>query len=258
MIAHYNNSNIFYEVYGKGKPIVLLHGFLESSSMWDTLLPLLTQKNKVVCIDLPGHGKSDAIAEVHTMELMAEVVYSILDSLEVKQARFIGHSMGGYVSLAFSELYPGIITSLVLLNSTTESDSEERKKNRDRAIRLIKKDANLFITLAIHNLFNENTKHLYAHEIKELKEEAYLFPVDGIIATIRGMRDRKDRTNVLQNFNGLKYFVYGNEDNMIPEKVSIQVAKNTNSELHSINSGHMSVYENREEMIKLLHFIEFL
>lgn len=258
MIAHFNKSNIFYEVYGKGKPLVLLHGFLESSSMWDNLLPLLTQKNKVVCIDLPGHGKSDAIAEVHTMELLAKVVHTILEIEDIEQARFLGHSMGGYVSLAYIELYPEKVTSIVLLNSTTESDSEERKKNRDRAVRLIKKDSRLFITLAISNLFNEKTKHLYAHEIKQLKDDAYLFPVEGVIATIKGMRDRKDRTDTLRNFSNLKYVVCGTEDSMIPKNVSKRVSKNTNTEIHFVESGHMSIYENREEMIKIMHFIDFL
>lgn len=258
MIAHYNKSKIFYEVYGKGKPLVLLHGFLESSNMWDTILPLLTQKNKVICIDLPGHGKSELIAEIHTMELMAEVIHFVLESLEIKQARFIGHSLGGYVSLAFTELYPEKINTLVLLNSTTESDSEERRKNRDRAIRVIKKDSRLFISLAINNLFNDKTKHLHSHEIKQLKEDAFLFPIDGIIATIKGMKNRKDRTEVLKNFKGLKYLICGIEDTMIQKNTSKRVAKNTNSEIYFVNSGHMTVNENKEEMIKILHLIEFL
>ena len=258
MIAHFNKSEIFYEVYGKGKPLVLLHGFLESSNMWDTILPLLTQKNKVICIDLPGHGKSDFIAEIHTMELMAEVVHFILESLEIEHARFIGHSLGGYVSLAFTELYPKKINTLVLLNSTTEGDSEERKKNRDRAIRLIKKDSKLFITLAIHNLFYEKTKHLHSHEIKQLKESAFLFPIEGIVATIKGMKNRNDRTKIMKNFKGLKYFISGTEDTMIPKTTSKRVAKKANSEIYFVNSGHMTVNENREEMIKILHFIDFL
>ena len=258
MIAYFNSSKIFYEVYGKGKPLVLLHGFLESSNMWETILPLLTQENKVICIDLPGHGKSDFIAETHTMELMAEVVYSILDSLEIKHARFLGHSMGGYVSLAFAELFPDEVDTLVLLNSTTESDSEERKKNRDRAIRLIKKDSRLFITMAINNLFYDKTKHLHAREIKQLKEEAFLFPVEGIIATIKGMRDRKGRTEILKNFKGTKFLIAGKEDTMIPKEVSKRISKNANTDVHFVNSGHMTVNENSREMIKILHFIDFL
>lgn len=189
---------------------------------------------------------------------MAEVVHSVLESLEIKQTRFIGHSLGAYVSLAFAELFPEKINTLILLNSTTESDSEERKINRDRAIRLIKKDSKLFITLAINNLFNEKTKHLHSLEIKQLKEDAFLFPIEGIIATIKGMRDRKDRTEVLKKFNGLKYLICGNEDTMIPKNSSIRVSKKTNSEIHFVDSGHMTVNENREEMIKILHFIDFL
>src|SRR5690554_2620694 len=106
MFIDYKGTRIHYKVSDKGPSLVLLHGFLESSTMWATVSPMLSQKNTVINIDLPGHGKSEVASKIHSMELMAEIVHHVLENTETKTATFIGHSMGGYVSLAFAELYP--------------------------------------------------------------------------------------------------------------------------------------------------------
>lgn len=258
MIAHYKNSSIFYEVYGKGEPLVLLHGFLESSTMWDKLLPLLSQKNKVICIDLPGHGLSEQVSDVHSMELMAEIVHFILEDLSIDRANFIGHSMGGYVTLAFAELFPKKINKLILLNSTTNEDSDERKKNRDVAIKVMGKNASLFITLAISNLFSEQSKEQFKNDIHNLKTEALSFPVEGIIACIKGMKERKNRALVLKKYNNPKFMISGIDDVLIPKSISETNAKETDSTLFFINGGHMSVNENMNDLIKKLHLIDIL
>ena len=105
MIYHFNEVPIFYEVTGEGPHMLLLHGFLESSTIWSTIVPELSGDNTMVTLDLPGHGKSGCIAETHSIELMAEVVYSLLKYLKIKSVSFVGHSMGGYVALAFAEKY---------------------------------------------------------------------------------------------------------------------------------------------------------
>ena len=126
MITHFNQTPIHYNIIGKGPCIVLLHGFLLSSSIWDELVPKLSKKNKVIIIDLPSHGKSGCMAEIHSMELMAEVINFILEKNNIDQASFIGHSMGGYISLAFTEKYESKVNALILLNSTTEKDSAKK------------------------------------------------------------------------------------------------------------------------------------
>ena len=89
MIYHYHHTPIFYSIYGQGPVLVLLHGFLESSVMWDHFVPKLSEKHTVVCIDLPGHGKSGVIDTIHGMELMAEVVYDVLRENQFDTASFI-------------------------------------------------------------------------------------------------------------------------------------------------------------------------
>src|SRR5690606_15239375 len=186
------NIPIYYENMGKGPAVVLLHGFLESSTMWKPLLPQLSKNHFVITLDFPGHGKSGVISETHTMEMMAEVLHKLLKELHIESATFIGHSMGGYVALAYAELYGPEVEKLILLNSTAAADTEERKDNRDRSIDIVGKVPEAYISMAIGNLFAERSREKFAFEIEALKNEANSFPVEGIQAAIRGMRDRKD------------------------------------------------------------------
>ncbi len=258
MITYYKNTLINYSVEGEGPALVLLHGFLLSSTYWNTLIPGLLKKNKVVTIDLLGHGKSGCISEIHTMELMAEVINFVLKELNIQSANFIGHSMGGYVALAFAEKYESKIDKLVLLNSTPAPDSLSRKKNRESALVVINKNPSVFLTIAIKNLFAEKTQKEFETEIKKLNNEASLFPVEGITAAIKGMKNRKDRTSLLKNFRGEKYMICGTEDPILPFSELKQLAFKSETTFKKVKSGHMSLTENIEEIVKIMYFIDFI
>ncbi|GAB5398617.1 MAG: alpha/beta hydrolase [Aureisphaera sp.] len=256
MIYHYNEVPIFYEVQGDGPIMVLLHGFLESSTMWESIVPELINTNTIIYMDLPGHGKSGVLNEVHTMEMMAAVVYSLLKSLGVHEATFVGHSMGGYVCLALVEKYPEMIEHLVLLNSTTYADSQERKIQRERALQFMGKEKDTIISLAITNLFSTEARSKYSKEIEGMKKEALQFPTQGITAAIRGMKDRKDRTQVLKSFSNNKTIVCGSTDPIVPLSISEKMARETGADFKILEGSHMSWLENRAEIVKMLHFIE--
>ena len=258
MITYFNQTPIHYTINGNGPCLVLLHGFLLSPSIWVGLAPKLSKKNQVIIIDLPGHGKSGSIAEIHTMELMAEVVNSILIENNIHKANFIGHSMGGYISLAFAEKYPDRINKLVLLNSSTEGDSQLRKLNRDRAIKIIKHNKEAFINMATASLFPEEKRNQFQHYIDNFSKEALDFPVEGIIAAIKGMKIRKDRTSILKSFQGDKYMISGIEDPIVPISSSEKTANESQTKLLKVKSGHMSINENIDEIIKIMYFIDFL
>ena len=102
----YKNITIDYTATGKGTAVVLLHGFLENQTMWQYLAPVLATKYRVITIDLLGHGNTDCLGYVHTMEDQADMVHHVLHELKIRKSVLIGHSMGGYVALAFAELYP--------------------------------------------------------------------------------------------------------------------------------------------------------
>ena len=123
----YKNTTIRYHISGKGAAVVLLHGFLEDLTLWDTITPVLSKRNRVVAIDLLGHGKSDNLGYIHTMEEQAEMVKAVLKHLKLRKYTFIGHSMGGYISLAFTKIYPDSVKGICLMNSTAEADTKEKK-----------------------------------------------------------------------------------------------------------------------------------
>ena len=197
----YKNSKIAYSDVGKGSAIVLLHGFLENSTMWNEIAKELSKKNRVVCIDLLGHGNSDCIGYIHTMDDMAEAVKEVLKSLRLRKFYIIGHSMGGYVSLAFAEKYPKNIKGLCLLNSTTQADSEERKELRLRACNMAKTNYKSLVNMSISNLFTDDTREEFSLEIEEIKKEALRIPIQGYIAATKGMRLRENKEFILQKID---------------------------------------------------------
>src|SRR4051812_6939833 len=107
MIKHsiFRETKVRYSDKGKGRVIVLLHGFLESLEIFDELSAKLSKSFRVISIDLPGHGQTPVLGYIHSMELMAQCVKSVLDSLHLKKYVVVGHSMGGYAALAFAELF---------------------------------------------------------------------------------------------------------------------------------------------------------
>ena len=249
---NYKNSTVAYSDTGKGTAVVLLHGFLGNKSMWDFFVSELAAKNRIITIDLLGHGQSDSQGYIHSMEDQADMVYEVLSALRIRKAVFVGHSMGGYVALAFAELYPDHVKGLVLINSTSRPDSAERQINRDRAIKAVKKDHTTFVRLAIANLFSDNKKEQFATEIEKTKIDALQTPLQGIVAALEGMKIRKDREVLLHFGPYPKLLVLGKNDSVLPFDESKSQVKNTNVALVSFPDGHMSFIENQTELLAVL------
>ena len=248
----YKNTKISYSDTGKGTAIVLLHGFLENKTMWQDFIPELSLKNRIITIDLLGHGETECLGYVHSMEDNADVVHEVLSNLRIRKAVFVGHSMGGYVALAFAELFPESIKGLVLLNSTSRADSDERKANRDRAIVAVKKNYASFIRMSIANLFSEDNREKLIDEIEKVKTEALKTPLQGIVASLEGMKIRKDREVLLHLTPYPKLLILGEKDpvlNLVETKEQIE---NTTVQLVTFPDGHMSTIENKKELLKVL------
>ena len=248
----YKNTTISYSDTGKGTAVVLLHGFLENKTMWKDLAPILSHKNRVITIDLLGHGATECLGYVHSMENNAEIVKAVLSHLRIRKAILVGHSMGGYVALAFAELYPASVKGLVLLNSTSKEDSTERKHNRDRAIKAVKQNYVNFVRLSIANLFSENNRERLEKEIENVKLKALKTPLQGIVASLEGMKIRKDREFILHESEFPKLLILGKKDPVLNYEDNLKQIENTNTELISFSDGHMSHIENREVLEKTL------
>jgi pimeloyl-ACP methyl ester carboxylesterase len=248
----FKNTTVSYSDTGKGTAIVLLHGFLESQSMWDNYIAIFSKKNRVITIDLLGHGETECLGYVHTMEDNADAVHSVLLELGIRKSILVGHSMGGYVALAFAELYPEYVKGLALLNSTARADSEERKQNRDRAIKAVKHSFINFISLSIANLFSEGNREILVEEIENVKNKALKTPLQGIVASLEGMKIRNDREALLHLTAFPKLLILGERDPVLPhEETKLQV-ENTEVELIVFPDGHMTHIENEEELTAVL------
>ena len=248
----YKNTKISYSDTGKGNAVVLLHGFLENKTMWKDLVPELSKKNRIITIDLLGHGNTECLGYVHSMEDNAEAVQAVLTKLRIRKATFVGHSMGGYVALAYAELYPESMRALVLLNSTSNADSEERKANRDRAIKAVKKDYSSFIRLSIANLFSPDNRERLIDEIEKVKLEALKTPLQGVVASLEGMKIRKDREVLLHLTPYPKMLILGKNDPVLIYENALEQIQETTVKLVTFPDGHMSHIENREQLKTVL------
>lgn len=248
----YKNTKISYSDTGKGNAVVLLHGFLENHTMWQDLVPELSKKYRIVTIDLLGHGETECLGYVHSMEDNAEIVQAVLSKLRIRKAIFVGHSMGGYVALAFAELHPEKVRALVLQNSTSKADSEERKANRDRAIKTVKKDYAGFVRLSIANLFSPDNRERLIDEIEKVKIEALKTPLQGVVASLEGMKIRKDREVLLHLTPYPKMLILGKKDPVLNYEDSLDQIEDTAVKLVTFPDGHMSHIENKDELKKML------
>ena len=253
----YKNTSISYTDTGKGAAVVLLHGHILNRGMWDAFVPEFSRKYRVIAIDLLGHGDTGCLGYIHSMEDMADAVHAVLAELRVRKAILVGHSMGGYVALAFAELYPDMMKGLVLLNSTSRADNEERKANRDRAIKAVKQNKEIFVRMSVGNLFSEENRERLAEEIEQTKLQALKTPVQGIVAALEGMKIRNDREVILHFAPYPILLILGKLDPVLTYEDNVEQIENTGVKLITYDGGHMSHIENREQLQKdLLEFFK--
>ncbi len=244
----YKGVKIAYTATGKGKLVVLLHGFLEDLSMWDELVNKLSSTNKVIAIDLPGFGFSDIISTNHSMYTMADVVSEIMKAEGESKCTIVGHSMGGYVALAFARNYEDKLNGLALFHSQAASDDFETKLNRDRTIKIVENNHANFISSFIPSLFTDENAIFFALKIKKLVNKSLLTKNEGIVAALAGMRDREDNTELLTKLKIPVLFIIGKQDLRIPlNKIVDQIVLPKVSEsLMLDNVGHMGFIEAKE------------
>ncbi len=254
MVLNYKKAAVFYTdtATSKGTTIVLLHGFLENASMWNEISSELSKRNRIVTIDLLGHGRSDCLGYLHSMELFSETVEAVLKQLRIRKCIVIGHSLGGYVALAFAERNPQKIKGLCLLNATSNEDDQERKQLRTRANMMIQNNFTNMVRMSFTNLFSEVSRVNYADEIKNGLDEALKTSVQGYIAGQEGMKLRPNRNHVLAKNDFKKMIITGRKDPVLEIQKSIEEAEKTNSKLIIFPDGHMSHIENFAKLIIVL------
>jgi pimeloyl-ACP methyl ester carboxylesterase len=258
----YNNATISYRVEGKGKAVLLLHGFGEESSIWDAQVAFLQQHCRIITPDMPGSGRSDlrAIAgDSPTMEHYAAIILELLNTEKIDRCILLGHSMGGYIALAFAELYPERLEAFGLINSTAFADSAEKKQVRARAIETIgAHGAYSFLKTTIPTLFSTAFRGQHQEQISALIEKGKEFSKEALQQYYRAMMNRPDRTAVLKSNPLPVLFVIGTEDAPAPmNDVLQQTHLPDKSYIHVLQGiGHMSMLEAPDQLNKrLLAFI---
>ncbi len=230
---------------GKGRVLVLLHGFLGSHQIWENTIQDLSRSYRVIAIDLPGHGDTQNFGYVHSMELIAKCVKAVVDSCRVKRYALVGHSMGGYAALAFADLFPDNISGICLFHSSAYADSEEKKRDRTRSIKVVKANHHIYTKEVIRNLFaTKNAKYL-KEEIAFANKIASKTSKQGIIAALEGMKDREDRSIILGLVQYPIMMVIGEHDNVLPyQQLLDQSEKILNKQiLYLEHDGHMGFLE---------------
>ena len=223
--------------------------------MWGSILDQFQDCN-LVLIDLPGHGESPAYSEEsYSMSFMASKVKEVFDHESIQNAIVIGHSLGGYVGLELMKIVE--LEKLVLFNSNFWADSDERRTNRNRVIEVVRKNKSVFLIEAIRNLFYLKSNELNV-VIDQLIEKASLMPVEEIIKSTYGLRDREDQGKLVRNNADKIYVIHADNDPIISnEEMEGNLNKLTKKpELHLIeNSGHMSLWENPNATNRILRKI---
>jgi pimeloyl-ACP methyl ester carboxylesterase len=240
---------------GSGIPVVLLHGYLESSEIWKSLSDELKQYFRIIRIDIPGHGESGILHKIQSMEQLAEATRFILDALFIDRCVLIGHSMGGYVTLAFTELYKERLLGFSLFHSTPFPDTLEKKQSRDKEIELVKQNKkDLIINTNVSKVFADDNLDMLQEDVEWVKEIARKTSDEGIIAALEGMKLRPDRSEIIRKSNIPFMLILGKKDNHIPfENMMSRIEVNQSGEINVLEySGHIGFIEEPKKSAELI------
>lgn len=249
-----NGIELAYQEQGQGKAVVLLHGFCGSSAYWEYIIPELAKDCRVIAPDLRGHGNSAVSVGTYSMELFAEDIKQLLDHLDISEATLLGHSLGGYVTLAFADKYPERLNAFGLIHSTGLPDTDEARQNRYKgAERIGQEGIEPFINDLIPKLFAKNNLQSMKDEVEKARQIGLATKPEGAQNTLKGMAERSDRNYVIANTSLPVLLVAGADDQVIsPDKTfSVEHQLMTAETLPYV--GHMSMYEGPNKLNDILH-----
>ncbi|MFM7358898.1 MAG: alpha/beta fold hydrolase [Sediminibacterium sp.] len=252
----YEGSTLAYRKTGQGPCVLLLHGFGEDGTVFNSIIDQLEQHASILIPDIPGSGKSDLPkASSFTIDSLAHAMKAMLDQEQVSSCIILGHSMGGYIALAMAEFYPQLLRGMGLIHSTAYADSAERIKKREQAMALIKTNGAIaFLRLSLPGLFALKFRENHPEIIKNLIGSSQSFSAEALIGYYRAMILRPDRTHILKNLSFPALLVIGDQDELIPaQDVLLQSSLLQQPVLRRIaKAGHMSMLETPDELLAII------
>ncbi|WP_159888524.1 alpha/beta fold hydrolase [Paenibacillus puerhi] len=241
--------SISYTEQGSGHPLVLLHGFCGSGAYWDEVVPLLDAHYRVIVPDLRGHGESGSPDEAYTIEGMADDIAALIDELGTEKAIVLGHSLGGYVTLALAERHSDKLRAFGLVHSMAFPDDEKGKAGRLQAKQTIREQGlSVFIEGLIPKLFAPAHLESMPEAVKQAKEIGLGTSPEGAMHTLDAMRERPDRNAVLQSMELPLLLVAGENDQIIPVERTFVVQGDYVTQRLISGAGHMSMMEAPKEL----------
>ena len=241
----------------KNETIVLIHGFCENSRLFNKQTDYLKDNFNILTLDLPGFGASKVIKNI-TIPTMAAKVKELLDYLEIKNCFMFGHSMGGYVTLAFVREFSFMLNGFGLIHSTAAKDSFERLAKRTQLIKFIQKNGTSpFFKTFFPELFFD--KEVNKEAIIELIENAQSTALQGVIEGIKAMMMRDESITLLENTKLPVFFAIGKFDNIITDsEMFAQAALCNHSQVCYLqNSNHMGMIEECTKLnLSIEHFVK--
>jgi 3-oxoadipate enol-lactonase len=242
------HTELSYDDFGKGTPIVLIHGFCGSRDYWQELVPLLKEEYRLVAVDLRGHGNSPCSEGQFEIEDMAVDIFALMKKLNLDGVYVFGHSLGGYITLALAEQFPDMVKGFSLVHSTAFPDSEEAKAGRLQSVKTIgERGIKEFVDGLVPKLFADQSDS----HIETAKRIGYKTSIIGATGSLLAMRNRVDRNHVLKNTNVPVLLLAGGKDKIIsPEKTfSVKDEKYIKTVILE-DSGHMGMLENARKVAK--------
>ncbi len=251
----YQNKKLVYRTAGKGSTVVLLHGFGEDGTIWHNQFEAFPD-HQLIIPDLPGSGGSEVIDDM-SMNGLTEAVKAILDEASSFPggAVLIGHSMGGYVTLAYAEKYSEAVSAFGLFHSTAYADSDEKKEARKKGIDVMEeKGGPAFLQTSVPNLYAQQTKTEKPWLIAEQLEGTHNFSGAALVNYYEAMMERPDRTDVLRKAQVPVLFILGKWDTAVPLNDGLALCYLPQlSYIHILDaSGHMGMIEERERANEIL------
>lgn len=246
---------LHYTDQGQGQTLVLIHGFCESSFIWDTIVEALSANYRIIALDLPGFGESAQPYAQPSVVNYADDVEETLLHLGVNQHTLIGHSLGGYVALAYAKKYASKLQGLGLFHSTAFADPEAKKVTRTKSIDFIKQHgAETFVKNMFGGLFSPSKKALLKPQIEEFISRCALTPAESIMKTQLAMRDREASIDVLESLAVPVLFIVGKDDQSVSLAKSMeQVSIPKDAVVHILaDVGHMGMIEATDQSIQAI------
>lgn len=253
------DSEIFYEVRGKGPDLVLLHPFPAHHGVWVPVAEMLSAAFRVIMPDLRGLGESAPGEGVATMKRHAEDVLRVCQDAGVEKAVLGGNSIGGYILFEFWRRYRERVSGLILVDTKASPDTQEARNARLAAAEdVLKRGTEPFVDAQLPRLMGESTSRNRPDVVQQAKQMMMRASAAGIAAVQRGMAEREDSVPTLGTIDVPTLVVFGEEDTLTPaaEMERIHAGVRGSVMRRIPQAGHYSPWERPQDVHRVMR--EFL